>query len=62
VHAQGTGLGLSIVRGLAQAMGGDIRYVREDGATTFEVVLPAADPGPNVPAESKRGNEQLDPA
>jgi signal transduction histidine kinase len=34
------GLGLSIARSLARTMGGDIRFVRADGWTNFEVSLP----------------------
>jgi signal transduction histidine kinase len=41
----GTGLGLSIVRGMAEAMGGTVRYLREDGRTVFEVSLAAATGG-----------------
>jgi EAL domain-containing protein (putative c-di-GMP-specific phosphodiesterase class I) len=34
------GLGLSVARRLAQAMNGDVRYLREDGETIFELSLP----------------------
>ena len=34
------GLGLSVARRLARAMGGDVRYLREDDQTIFELSLP----------------------
>ncbi|MGH8914120.1 MAG: EAL domain-containing protein [Acidimicrobiia bacterium] len=34
------GLGLSVARRLARAMGGDVRYTREDDQTIFELSLP----------------------
>ncbi|MGH8873006.1 MAG: EAL domain-containing protein [Acidimicrobiia bacterium] len=34
------GLGLSVARRLARAMGGDVRYLREDHQTVFELDLP----------------------
>ena len=34
------GLGLSVARRLARAMSGDVRYLREDGETIFELSLP----------------------
>lgn len=37
------GLGLSVARKLARAMNGDVRYLREDGETIFELSLPRAD-------------------
>jgi signal transduction histidine kinase len=40
--AEGTGLGLAISRAIARAHGGDVVYVRDDGVTRFELVLPAA--------------------
>jgi len=40
--ASGLGLGLSITRGLLEANGGDIAYLRADGRTCFRVSLPVA--------------------
>ena len=39
-HPGSVGIGLSISRGLAQQMGGDLVYRREDGRTRFELTLP----------------------
>lgn len=38
----GTGLGLAICKSLALAHGGDLRYQREAGTTSFELTLPHA--------------------
>ncbi len=35
-----SGIGLSIARDLATLMGGDLRYVRDEGLTRFELLLP----------------------
>lgn len=35
----GSGLGLAIVRGIARAHGGDVRYHRTPGHSTFEIIL-----------------------
>jgi signal transduction histidine kinase len=40
----GTGLGLALARAIARAHGGDVTYLREDGATWFELTLPKAQP------------------
>jgi hypothetical protein len=50
------------VKGLAQAMGGDIRYTREGGATTFEVLLPSAEHELSTLHEPQVGNGELHPA
>ncbi|HYS79079.1 MAG TPA: ATP-binding protein [Anaeromyxobacteraceae bacterium] len=39
----GTGLGLSVCHGIVTAVGGDITVESRPGATTFRVLLPAAD-------------------
>lgn len=43
--ATGLGLGLSIVRSLAEENGGEVRYLRVDGRTRFQVRLPAPSAG-----------------
>ena len=43
------GLGLSIARSLARLMSGDIKYHRENGTTSFDLILPAADPTQRPP-------------
>ncbi len=51
------GLGLSVSRQLARLQGGDLRYVRRDGWSVFELTLPAP-PGPSseaVPAAGAAG-------
>jgi signal transduction histidine kinase len=40
----GTGLGLAISRAIARAHGGELSYVRDDGVTRFELVLPEVAP------------------
>jgi signal transduction histidine kinase len=40
----GTGLGLAISRAIARAHGGELTYVRDDGVTRFELVLPETAP------------------
>ena len=42
-HPGSVGIGLSISRELARHMGGDLRYVRSDGITRFELLLPVHD-------------------
>ncbi len=43
--AEGTGLGLALSRAIARQHGGDVTYAREDGATCFELAVPAGDAG-----------------
>ena len=57
------GLGLSIARSLARTMGGEIRFVREDGWTRFVVVLPAqegASNGNHAPDNKQANTVSLD--
>ena len=57
------GLGLSIARSLARTMGGEIRFVREDGWTRFVVVLPAqegASNGDHAPDNKQANTVSLD--
>lgn len=54
------GLGLSVSRRLARAMGGGVKYRRENGRTTFEFSLPrsyehSADNVPDVDIDPTRG-------
>jgi PAS domain S-box-containing protein len=42
--ARGTGLGLSIIYGIAKEAGGTVTFVSTPGSTTFEVLLPIAEP------------------
>ena len=42
-HPGSVGIGLSISRELARHIGGDLRYVRSDGITRFELLLPVHD-------------------
>jgi signal transduction histidine kinase len=42
---EGTGLGLPLARSIAQAHGGDVRYVRTASSTRFELLLPRASDG-----------------
>jgi signal transduction histidine kinase len=42
---EGTGLGLPLARSIAQAHGGDVRYVRTASSTRFELELPRASDG-----------------
>jgi EAL domain-containing protein (putative c-di-GMP-specific phosphodiesterase class I)/signal transduction histidine kinase len=54
------GLGLSVSRRLARAMGGDVKYRRERGLTTFEFSLPrsyehSAEDLPDVDIDPTRG-------
>ena len=39
-HPGSVGIGLSISRDLARHMGGDLRYVKSNGMTRFELLLP----------------------
>jgi signal transduction histidine kinase len=40
VKPDSVGLGLAVARQLAQMMGGDLVYKRQDGWTRFELTLP----------------------
>ena len=42
-HPGSVGIGLSISRDLARHMGGDLKYVRSNGMTRFELLLPVHD-------------------
>ena len=42
-RTESVGLGLFISRKLAQLMGGDLTYRRQDGTTIFELTLPLPD-------------------
>ena len=42
-HPGSVGIGLSISRDLARHMGGDLKYVRSNGTTRFELLLPVHD-------------------
>lgn len=46
--AGSVGLGLAVSRELANRMGGTISYSRDDGWTTFTLVLPQDGPGPGL--------------
>lgn len=46
--SDGTGMGLAIADALVGDMGGDLRYERGEGVTTFVVDLPAATPPENL--------------
>ncbi|MEL6662169.1 MAG: ATP-binding protein [Pseudomonadota bacterium] len=49
---QGVGLGLNISRGLAEAMGGDIKFgPREEGGSVFNLSLPLRRAGPRLASE-----------
>jgi signal transduction histidine kinase len=43
-HAGSTGLGIPVAIGLAEQMGGSLRFASAPGKTAFEILLPAAPP------------------
>jgi signal transduction histidine kinase len=58
----GTGLGLALARSIARAHGGDVRYVRSESDTHFELELPALPAAPEAvpsPPPSGRAREAL---